>query len=66
MEKNPEWIPVRIYCCNCGVIITGYKNLKGIVKFQCSRCGTKMISTPKGNKELSIKLIPPTGYNNKD
>ena len=38
------WKPTKRLCTNCGQVIIGYRNDKGLVKLQCPKCGLVMVS----------------------
>lgn len=47
---NSNWIPIQLYCPNCGTKIIGYKNADGKMKKQCHKCGLMIISQLKEKK----------------
>lgn len=47
---NSNWIPIQLYCPNCGTKITGYKTVEGKMKKQCRKCGLMIVSQLKEKK----------------
>ena len=43
MRVAEEWTPFSWHCANCGTIVKGYKNAKGDIKVECSRCHVVMV-----------------------
>lgn len=48
--------PIRIYCPNCGTIITGYKSEDGAVRIDCPRCRVKIFSKQQNPRTINIKI----------
>ena len=59
MAKHDEWVPLSWHCANCGGIVTGFKNAKGDIKAECSRCRVVMVRTIKGRRHDTIDLYAP-------
>lgn len=53
--------PVQMYCPNCGIKITGYKDDDGALKTDCPRCQVRIFSKQKGNKKINIEIIVSLG-----
>lgn len=66
MNKTDEWVPFSWYCSNCGTVVTGYKNQRGDIKVQCSKCRAVMIRTMKNRKHDTIELYAPQGQERLD
>lgn len=61
-----NWLPVRMFCPNCGQKLTGYRSHDGrSTKFQCPRCRMVTISTLK-QKQLNLVLTPAKGQVEQD
>jgi len=58
MENNEVWLPVSMFCPNCGHKLTGYKRGDGSTKFKCSRCIITVFSKMMKAKTL-IEVFPP-------
>lgn len=48
--------PVRLYCPNCGTIVTGYKSDDGAVRIDCPKCRVKIFSKQQNKKTINLKL----------
>ena len=59
MRIAEEWTPFSWHCSNCGTIVTGYKNAKGDIKVECSRCHVVMVRRIKGRRHDTIDLYAP-------
>ena len=56
-----EWKTTRRHCQNCGEIVTGSRNEKGIVKLLCPRCGLCMINKRVSRRREQVDVIVPSG-----
>lgn len=61
LKMNENWKPVSWHCANCGSIVKGYRDSKGVVKVQCSVCGAVMYSKPMGRRHDRIEIYAPYG-----
>ncbi|MFI3167101.1 MAG: hypothetical protein R3Y32_03185 [Bacillota bacterium] len=54
-----EKMTQEIYCPNCGVKLRGTPLAQGNFKFQCRRCGVKILSKLRSAKkaDMHIELI---------
>lgn len=55
------WKPTKRLCTNCGQVIIGYRNDKGLVKLQCPKCGLVMVSKRMSRRNERIDITPPPG-----
>ena len=58
---NDNWIPIPMYCSNCGELLYGYRNDEGKIKYECKRCGAVAVRVPKGRRHNKIDLYAPEG-----
>lgn len=56
-----DWKPVRSFCRNCGHLMSGYKNSKGVVKITCSNCGSCSISRMVSRRHERCDTYAPPG-----
>ena len=61
MSNEDEWRPFSWHCANCGNIVTGFKNAKGDIKVECSRCHTVMVRKIKSRRHDTIDTYAPVG-----
>ena len=61
MDRVDEWILFTWHCANCGNIVTGYKNARGDIKVECSRCHAVMVRVIKSRRHDTIDLYAPKG-----
>lgn len=57
--QNEKWISLKMYCPNCGKLINGYKNSSGKIKYECERCKTVAVRTPKGRRHDEVHIYAP-------
>lgn len=61
MKNHEEWVPFSWHCPNCGAKVIGYKNEKGTIKVECTRCRVVMVRTFKGRRHDTIDIYAPKG-----
>lgn len=56
-----EWntTPVKRYCLNCGKLLYGFRDAKGIVKVLCKHCGLTMHLKRVSRRHERVDVIPP-------
>jgi ribosomal protein S27AE len=54
--------PVRLYCNNCGHLCFGYSARDKTARFECGRCGVKLVSRQRLNRITDITLTAPPDY----
>ena len=53
--------PVEMFCPNCDHRCIGYLARDETRRFECGRCGLKMVSKRKGNRVVDLRLTAPPG-----
>ena len=48
---------IKVFCHNCKADIMAYKDEKGIMKYECHRCGAVNIAKPMSRRKIKIELI---------
>ena len=48
--------PIRLYCPNCGKILTAYVGEDNIARIKCSKCYVVLTSKMHGVREMNIKM----------
>ena len=57
---DDKWQIVRIYCVNCGTVLSSVKDKNGLAKFHCNKCGCSLVSSikvPKNNSSDGNRTI---------
>lgn len=60
MKDNAYWIKEAMYCPNCGNLVMGYRNTKGLVKKRCERCGVLLYSKRITRRRIDIQVNKPS------
>ncbi len=61
MQEHDMWKPFSWHCPNCGEISVGYRNAKGTIKVECSKCHAVMVRTIMGRRHDRIDIYAPKG-----
>ena len=56
---NEQWMPMPMYCPNCGNLNYGYQNNEGKIKYECTKCRIVFIRIKKGRRHDTIDLYAP-------
>lgn len=59
--KMEDWKACERYCQNCGKKIKGYRNIKGVVKMSCPRCGVLYVSKRVSRRKEVVEVTAPRG-----
>ena len=59
--KSDDWVPIPIYCSNCGMLNYGYRNSEGKIRYECASCGTVFIRVQKSRRHDTIDVYAPVG-----
>lgn len=60
MRDNDRWLQVQMFCPNCGNLVLGYRNTKGLVKKRCERCGVLLYSKRITRRRIDIQVNKPS------
>ena len=60
MQGNEYWIKEAMYCPNCGNLVSGYRNKKGLVKKRCEHCGVLLYSKRITRRRIDIQVNKPS------
>ncbi len=60
-QRKDYWIPVPLYCPNCGNLSEGYRNAEGKIKYECNRCKLVMVRSYKNRRQDLLELFIPQG-----
>ena len=52
---------IRAVCNNCFGKVEGYRNETGLIRFQCGKCGTTMVSKVIGRRHVQLDVYAPQG-----
>lgn len=52
--NNEQWMPMPMYCPNCGNLNYGYQNNEGKIKYECTKCRIVFIRIKKGRRHDTI------------
>lgn len=62
MERKRNNVkPEKLFCNNCGNVVTGVRDESGAMKVQCSRCGTLIVSRIVGRRHVRMDVFAPQG-----
>ena len=53
------WTAFQWHCTNCGNIVTGYRNDRGLVKVDCRVCGVRMVRSRRNAGHDTIEVYAP-------
>lgn len=58
-----EWQtkPLRRHCRNCGKVLTGFRNVQGILKLKCPQCGLEEVGRKVGRRHERCDFYVPEG-----
>ncbi len=60
-EAVVEWKPTMMYCPNCGNLVVGSRNDKGMAKLKCRVCCLSIVSKQKTRRHETVDLYAPAG-----
>ena len=55
-NSNSDFKVVRLYCCNCGQLLSGCTNKEGLVKYRCPKCGCVLISKKLSRRKSVVEI----------
>lgn len=53
--------PVMVECHNCHHKTLGFRNIEGVTKVKCSRCGMVTVSSIMSRRHVRLDLYAPKG-----
>jgi lysyl-tRNA synthetase class I len=59
--KDEKWVPVPMFCSNCGQLNYGYRNDEEKIRYECRRCSAVSVRIQKGHRHDTIELYAPEG-----
>lgn len=59
--KKDNWLPIPMYCANCGELNYGYRDDKGRIKYVCKRCKAISVRIQKSRRHDTIDIFAQAG-----
>ncbi|MEG9430572.1 MAG: hypothetical protein VZQ61_06610 [Christensenellaceae bacterium] len=54
---SSRYIPIQMYCPNCGHKVVGLKSADSAVRIVCDRCKSTIFSKQIRKKEVTLKVV---------